>query len=356
MKVTGMFSVIMARKRVYEDVEKFDEVDAGIASASVHGVLLSLSPVKKGKKHNYFEGTVSDGSSKLRFVGFDSAQQKVMCDLLPKKQAININNCEIKPSRRGDQMEILLKGDTKICESPKKIKISDVEFEVGSPEEVKLDALVSKYVFAKVTVTVKVQKLLDLEIVRTGKRKQEVEVADSSSSCKVILWEENIGKLSEHTSYRLENFVVREWGGRKYLSIIDDSKIIQVDDIEDVIKALETEIILTDVKLVAASDIDNHKSCLRCRARIEPSDGTFGRCSQADCRMLQRMEFCSGHQSAKLTFFRDGRFLTLSVLGKVLKKFIGKESDICDKDFLHITSLKEVRYNKTTNVITDFSF
>ena len=75
--------------------------------------------------------------------------------------------------------------------------------------------LQSKYVFAKVTVSVKVKKLADPEIVRTGKQKQEVHVADHNSTTEVILWEEDIGKLHEQSSYRLENFVVKEWGGTK---------------------------------------------------------------------------------------------------------------------------------------------
>ena len=45
-------------------------------SANVHGVLASVSSVKKGRKQNYFKGKVSDGNSKLWFVGFDSKQQK----------------------------------------------------------------------------------------------------------------------------------------------------------------------------------------------------------------------------------------------------------------------------------------
>ena len=63
-------------KRTFAEVDNFDEVDKVIPSASVHGVLTSISPVKKGRKQNYFEGKLSDGSSKLQFVGFDTKQQK----------------------------------------------------------------------------------------------------------------------------------------------------------------------------------------------------------------------------------------------------------------------------------------
>ena len=83
-------------------------------------------------------------------------------------------------------MEILLKSDSKINASDKKIDVPDIDFEDDTPEEIALDALQSKY---EVTVNVKVQKLSDPETVRTGKEKQDISVADQSSTVKVILWE-----------------------------------------------------------------------------------------------------------------------------------------------------------------------
>ena len=148
----------MARKRGLEEVEKFNEVDKAISNASIYGVLTSVSPVKKGRRTNYFEGTVSDGNSKLRLVGFDTKQQKRMDELMAKKKAIAKKNCEIKQSRRGDKMEILLKTDTSVGETAKKIEVSDMDFEDDTPEVIKLDDLQSKYVFAKVTVNVKLKK------------------------------------------------------------------------------------------------------------------------------------------------------------------------------------------------------
>ena len=94
-------------------MEKFDNVDRAISSASVYGAVTSLSPVKKGCKTNYFEGTVSDENS-----NFDTKQQKRMDDFKTKKQP---KNCEVKPSRRGDNIEILLKANISISEMSKKI-------------------------------------------------------------------------------------------------------------------------------------------------------------------------------------------------------------------------------------------
>lgn len=61
-----------------------------VGSANVHVVISSLSPIKRGRKSNYFEGTVSDGKLKLRLVGFSQAQQKQMQDLKAQKRQRNL--------------------------------------------------------------------------------------------------------------------------------------------------------------------------------------------------------------------------------------------------------------------------
>lgn len=48
--------------------------------------------------------------------------QKRMDNFMGKKQAVQIKDCEIKQSRRGDRMEILFKADTCINETVKKLK------------------------------------------------------------------------------------------------------------------------------------------------------------------------------------------------------------------------------------------
>ena len=75
-------------------------------------VLTYILSVKNGRKHNYFEGRVTDGSSKLQLVVFNTQQKKQMSDMMSKKKPIQIENCEIKPSRMGDKMEIMLKSDS----------------------------------------------------------------------------------------------------------------------------------------------------------------------------------------------------------------------------------------------------
>ena len=46
--------------------------------------------MKKGRKQNCFEGKLSDGNSKLRFVGFDTKQQRKMSDMPTKKEQLKL--------------------------------------------------------------------------------------------------------------------------------------------------------------------------------------------------------------------------------------------------------------------------
>ena len=45
-------------------------------SASVHGVLARLSPMKKEKKSKYYEGSLSDGNKDIRIFRYNEMQHK----------------------------------------------------------------------------------------------------------------------------------------------------------------------------------------------------------------------------------------------------------------------------------------
>ena len=90
-----------SRKRHFEEVDNFDAIDKPMSNANVHGIVTSLSPVKKGQKSVYFDGTVSDGASKICLIGFNSKQQKMMEEFMSQRKAVKLTDCEIKQVRRG---------------------------------------------------------------------------------------------------------------------------------------------------------------------------------------------------------------------------------------------------------------
>jgi len=58
------------KKRTHEEIENIDDMDGPMFSTSIHGAVVRLSPVKKGRKSTFFDGVLADETSQIRLVGF----------------------------------------------------------------------------------------------------------------------------------------------------------------------------------------------------------------------------------------------------------------------------------------------
>lgn len=104
----------MAQKRKYDEIDNIDELDKPMSSTRMHGAIVALSPVKKGRKPLSFEGTLADQTSKV----------------------------EIKCSRYGEGYEVMVKTTTHTKESPKEIDVPSLKAEMStSPTTITLDSL-----------------------------------------------------------------------------------------------------------------------------------------------------------------------------------------------------------------------
>ena len=113
-----------SRKRQLVEVQNLTELQEPIANARLHAAVMSISSVKKGKKPS-FNGQLTDGVGELRMVGFNTHHQQKMSEFKTEHRPIKLENCEIKQSRQGHKMEVLLKNTTKISESCKKIELPE---------------------------------------------------------------------------------------------------------------------------------------------------------------------------------------------------------------------------------------
>ena len=125
-------------------MESLEAVDKPASSANIHGIITSLSPVKKGQTHSYFDGTLSDGTSKLCMMGFNAKHRTALNDFLGRKEAVELKDCQIQQAKRSYSMEVLLKNTTEITGLPKKISVSSLEFEDDSPATIRLEELEGK--------------------------------------------------------------------------------------------------------------------------------------------------------------------------------------------------------------------
>ena len=345
----------MACKRKLE-VEDFESISEPANNASIHGVVSELSPIKKSRYSEYFEGNVYDGQSTMRLVGFKKSQQNKMKQMMENKQPIHIDDCQIKSAQRGNRLDILLKSSSKIMKSPKKIDTTNMRSE---NEEICLDELDARNEYDKITTKVKVIQILQTVTVHSGKTVQEVLVGDSSGVTRCSLWEQDMDSLSVGSSYLLKNFEVHEFASKKYITKARHGcEIIPIEDIGDVAdkpsEVQDEEI--KNAQIVGVPQLTKYKSCLRCKARVEPSDPPFGRCSKEDCQMYQRYDICKIQLSVKLLFFVNNEQLTLSAFGQTLLDIANTTNmdDITEEAFLQIRHFPSIKFNDQ-KIITNFT-
>lgn len=85
---------------------------------SIHAMVTALSPLKKGRTCNYFDAFISDETERTHVVGFSGSQRRLLNQFMESREPVLIQDCQVKQARRGDKIEILLKGSTKIKASP----------------------------------------------------------------------------------------------------------------------------------------------------------------------------------------------------------------------------------------------
>lgn len=207
-----------SRKRTYEEFSDVTAVDHEAKCAKIDGVVASLSPMKASVsgRSNYFEGQLSDGKNNMRLVGFDTKQQQKLALFHDKKEAVTLLNCEVKTSKRGPHLEVVVGRNTEMQKSPTKFNVSAMV--CTQSNEITLDQLQELQVYQRVTVKVKVVSEKDAVEVKKGLKKQDVVIGDGSGSAKLTLWEQDIGSLKERKSYKLSGMIVKMYNDRKYLS------------------------------------------------------------------------------------------------------------------------------------------
>jgi len=81
-----------------------------------------------------------------------------------------------------------------------------------------------------------------------------------------------------------------------------DSFIEIVPDVGTIVEATpeEEETTIDSIQIVGVPLLDVCKACLQRKARVEPMTPLNGKCTKADCNMVQRYDLCTNQITAKL--------------------------------------------------------
>lgn len=92
---------------------------------------------------------------------------------------------------------------------------------------------------------------------------------------------------------------VQEQGEDSVCRIIQNIGTVANDTKED-------EITLQNVTIIGVPELDCYKTCLKCKASVEPSTSLLVEvCSQQSCKMMQRINVGPNYATAKLMIMYD---------------------------------------------------
>ena len=343
----------MAAKEIKQ--EEFPSLEAANTSdnAKIHGVVSSLSPMKKGKAANFFEATITDGKAEMRVVGFQGSHRKRLADFQENSQTVTLENCKIKKARQSDDMEVLLKSSTTVRKSPIKLAISSKS--LITPPDMCLKDLSDKPVYSKVSFQAKVINVDDPVKLSGGLSKQEVTVADSTAAARITLWQSDINTLEEFESYYFKGMTVRSFKNEKNLSKPkDDASITLIDDIGDVASDdLPQDSFTVRAEVIGVQSLQSYAACIACNGKVNEidNDTNIGQCSK--CQMSQPLKRCKQQLSAKLYIQNGEEYLSLGAFGSIVTDIAQcSASNVTTNALLH-SKLISITYSN--NIITRVS-
>ena len=96
--------------------------------------------------------------------------------------------------------------------------------------------------YDRVTVEVKVLRVINYLTLSNGKKKQEIIITDDSGNATISLWQSDIGKLIENKSYRLNRIQLHSYAGKISLNYPSHGALIElIEDLENVCSAEDDE-------------------------------------------------------------------------------------------------------------------
>ena len=308
---------------------------------------------------------LADNTSKVRVVGFEVHQQKKLNELYQNNVPIQLVDCEVKKARHGQGYEVLLKSSTQIKESPKKLdalSLKDDATDTSKP--ISLEELQAIDNYEKITVLVKAMSTNPPDTVNDIPH-QDAFVADHTGTVRVSLWGDSINSIQQNTSYQLSNFAVREYHSKKYLNMSKQDSLIEIaPDIGTVIEATqeEEETTIDSVQIVGVPLLDMYKACLQCKARVEPMTKPLGKCTKADCDMVQRYDLCTDQITAKLLLLynpdeKQTKYIQCHIFGQLVHQLLrlSPKGTITARAILLVPPLKSVTYITSKQIITGFT-
>ncbi len=261
----------------------------------------AVSPVKKADRNErrYFNLILQTKDESIRAVCFATEKQSELKTLENVKSPVKIQNFQ-KPAK-----DVLLNRFTKI----KPIEKSEIDFnwaDICNSEGFVPNISSIQNVAGEQVISLKgeIAQLSGVKYVNTlhhGKlKKQEVIVRDTTSSTKLILWEQHVDSLELNKTYLLKNLRLKATKTDRYLNTAKTEKFTFSETQPSEYPLVEVDQSLSVVtsttwtaKILGIQQITKQASCVSCGKSVNQlSNGILGECSSKSCGMNQVLSSC----------------------------------------------------------------
>lgn len=295
-------------------------IESPIEKATVNAVLTSLSPQKLPSR--CFQGEQTDGDTVIPILGFDQSQRQKLQHYLDDHTPLTLQNCQISLNKVTGKYQIIIKLYTSVEKSSVNYHITDPKT-LGSPM-ITLSDLDNKAEYDRVTLQAKVITVNNLQVVSTGKTKQDVDIADNNTSSTITLWEDDVGVLKPTLSYQFNRVQVHKFNGKTTLSLPNFGA--SIDEISDIGYTVNNEesgdnlSTLDGVTIQAGNQCEEIFPCTHCKKTTAES-GEISTCTY--CSTTQRVSPDSTVYTAHLYLCDAGGTLyTLRAYTEVLSNIV----------------------------------
>ena len=279
------------------------EDSTSTAPKELHCYIHAISPVKKATSSNrkYFDCTLQNEDNSVRAVCFSTEKHPELKTLQQTKSPVKITN--YNTSANNGKEDIILLSKTKITP----ITSDDSNFpysgELTAATGILPNLLALEKLAAEQLVTIKAQvaQMSSVKTLRTQHqgvlKKQELLIRDTTTSVKLLLWENNVDMLELNKTYILQNIKIKRSKNEMYLNTTKDDKFTFSETttftapliaVEDHVKTTST----ITARVLGIHQASQTLACVSCHRKVipVPDDDVLGQCEA--CKLTQAINLC----------------------------------------------------------------
>ena len=207
------------------------------------GSIAQLSPIKRKKNSKpYFDGHLSDGTTTLRFIGFDEELHSVLKSQHSSEDSVILTKSNLAKAKRDtDRSPVAYIGQDNYRQIPKEIRNSFTKSTVQQEDSIGTarTSLSTRQSGHFSCHRVKVHH--PITVGYDNKIMQKVLIADNTGNTTIQLWGDEISTLKINKTDKFTNVAVKEFSKEKYLSFTPFSTHREVSSIGKVVKPNESK-------------------------------------------------------------------------------------------------------------------